>query len=63
MKVLNPTSGLPAWGFGKETRIPRKSNFEVQWDLITGLPHDWGKALLKGTNKILCAPGPMGKEK
>ena len=61
MKVLNPRSGLPARGFGKETRLPRESNFEGQWDLITGFPHDWGKALLTGTNKILCAPGSTGK--
>ena len=28
-----------------------------QWDLIIELSQDWGKRLLEGTNKILCAPG------
>ena len=43
--------------------IPRESDFEGQWDLITELPQTWGKQrLLKDTNKTLCTPGPRGKE-
>ena len=34
MKILGPISGSPAWGKG--LGIPRKPDFEVQWDLITG---------------------------
>ena len=50
----------PAKGLG----IPRGSNFEGQWDLIAGLPHDQGKEtpLLEGTQEILCTPGPRGKK-
>ena len=42
----------------KELGILRESDFEGQWDLIAGLPQDWGKQipLLVGTNKILCTP-------
>ena len=46
----------------KELGIPRESDFEGQWDLITELPEDWGKqGLLEGTNKTLCALGTQGK--
>ena len=31
---MDPTKGL---------RIPRESDFEGQWDLITELPQDWVK--------------------
>ena len=44
--------------------IPRESDIEGQWDLITGLPQDRGKTetpLLEGTNKTLYAPGPRGR--
>ena len=52
---MYPTKGLG---------IPRESDFKDQQDLITRLPQDWGKQtpLLEGTNKILHAPGPRGKE-
>ena len=57
MKVLGP--GDPAKGL----EIPRESDFEGQWDLITALMQAWGKQrLLEDTNKILCAPGPRRKE-
>ena len=45
--------------------IPREPDFEGQQDVIAGLPQDWGKQetpLLEGTHKVLCAPGPRGKE-
>ena len=44
--------------------IPKESDSEGQWDLITGLPQDcWKKTpFSKGTNKILSAPWPSGKE-
>ena len=49
--------GDPAKGL----EIPKES--EAQQDLIIELPQDWGKQRsLAGTNKILCAPGPRGKE-
>ena len=52
--------GYLAKGLG----ILRESDFEGQWDLIAGLPQDWGKQipLLVGTNKILCTPIPKGRE-
>ena len=37
MKVLSLTICLQAWG----------SDLEGQWDLITGLPQDWGKQRLQ----------------
>ena len=46
-KVLNPTSGFPAWGSDKEMVLPRESGLEGQWDLITRLPQDWGKRRLQ----------------
>ena len=44
--------------------IPKESDSEGQWDLITGLPQDYWKKtpLSKGTNRILSAPWPSGKE-
>ena len=49
-------------GLVKGLRTPREFDFEDQSDLITELPQDWGKSLLEGTNKTLCAPGPRRKE-
>ena len=48
----------------KRLGIPRESEFEGQQDLIIGLPQDWGKQtpLLEGTNKMLHAAVPRGKE-
>ena len=43
-------------------RTPRESDFEGQWDVIIELPEYWGKRLLEGTNKTLCALGPRRKE-
>ena len=37
VKVLSPTSGFSVWGSGKGTGKSRKSDTEVQQDLITGL--------------------------
>ena len=53
--------GDPTKGLG----IPRKSDLEGQWDLITRLPQDWEKQtpVLESTNKILCIPRHRGKEK
>ena len=45
-KVLSPTSGFPAWGSDRP-RIPRVSDLEGQWDLITRLPQDWRKQRLQ----------------
>ena len=43
---------LSSLGIQPEDGIPRESDFEGQWDLITKLPQDWGKQrLLEGTNK------------
>ena len=42
--------------------IPRESDFEEQWDLITEHPQDWGNRLLEGTIKILRPPRPRTKE-
>ena len=47
MKVLNPTSGFPAWGSDKGLRIHRESAREGQWSLVLGLPEDWGKQRLQ----------------
>ena len=64
MKVLNPTSGFPAWGSDKGLGIARESGLEGQRDLIVDLPEDWGKQILvlEGINKILHAPKPRGEE-
>ena len=34
--------------------VPRESGFEIQWDLIAGVPQDWIKqtSLLEGTHKV-----------
>ena len=39
MKVLDPTSGFPAWGSTKGGGIPRESGLRAS-RLITGLPED-----------------------
>ena len=64
VKVLSPTSGFPAWDLTKGLETPRESDLESQWDLITGVPQDWAKQtpVLEGTNKILWALRPRGKE-
>ena len=46
----------------KGRRTPREFYFEVQWDLITELPQDWGNRLSEGTNKTMCTPGLRGKK-
>ena len=40
-KDLGPTSDFPTREFGKGMGIPRESDFEGKWDLITQLPQDW----------------------
>ena len=45
--------------------MPRESDFEGQWDLITGLPTGLGETempLLTDINKTLYTPGLRGKE-
>ena len=34
---------LPSLGMTNGLGIPKESDFEVQWDLITGLTQDWEK--------------------
>ena len=44
--------------------ILRESDLEGLWDLMIGLPQDWGKQetpILEDTNKILCVPRPRVK--
>ena len=41
--VLNPTSGFQPGDPTKGLGIPRESDLEGQWNLITRLPQDWGK--------------------
>ena len=61
-EVSRPHIRLQPGDPAKELGIPRESDFEGQWDLITELPEDWGKqGLLEGTDKTLCALGPRGK--
>ena len=64
MKVLSPTSGSPVWGSDNGTGTPKESDLEGQQDLIIRLPQDRGKPtlVLEGTNEILLAPRPRGKE-
>ena len=38
LHIRLPSLGIQQKGLG----IPRESDFEGQWDLITGLPQDWG---------------------
>ena len=61
-KVYDPQQILQPGHPAKGLRTPREFDFEVQWDLITELPQDWGNRLLEGTNQTLCAPGPRGKK-
>ena len=51
--------GDPTKGLG----IPRKSDLEGQWDLITRLPQgETETPVLESTNKIVCIPRHRGKE-
>jgi len=60
VRVLNPHVRLPSLGI-------QQRDWESSGNLTlkTRLPHAWGKQetpLLEGTYKILCKPGPRGKE-
>ena len=65
MKVLSPKSGFPAWGSGNR----RKNSQRIRlWRLVgfdcrtlTGLG-ETETPLLEGTHKVMCTPGPQGKE-
>ena len=65
MKVLNPTSGFPAWGSDKGTGDPhgiwpwRPAGFDYR--TCTGLG-ETETAVLEGTSRILHAPRHRGKE-
>ena len=63
-KFWAPCQAFPPGDLAKGLGIPRESDFEGQWDLITGHPQQWGKQtpLLEVTNKILHIPEPRGKE-
>ena len=61
-KVLEPTVDFLIWGSSKETKNPRESDYEGQWNLIIKLPQNWGERLLEDTNKTLCTAGPRRKE-
>ena len=50
-RCSNLDSGLP--GSRKGTEIPRESDFEGQWDLITELPQDRGNKTLGGHKQNL----------
>ena len=41
-QTITGRSGLVSCVCGVTALLPRESNFEVQWDFITGLPQDWG---------------------
>jgi len=56
VKVLNPTSGSPAWGgLAMGGGIPGEYGSESQWSFTTGIP------LLKGAHRVWCALGPRGE--
>ena len=62
MKVLSQAS-QPGEST-KELGTPREPDTEGQWDLMIGLPQDWGEKetpVLEGTKKILHSPRPRGK--
>ena len=65
MKVLNPTSGFPAWGSNKGTWNPLgiwpwgPAGFDCRPS--RGLK-DTDTPGLEGTNKIFCAPRPRGEQ-
>ena len=63
-KVSRPLSGFSAWGFRKGQGIPRGVDFEGQWDLIAGLPDDWGKQRPHSwrVHTKSCTLGPRGEE-
>ena len=57
-KVLGSTTDFPTWILdfldpGKGLRIPRESDFEGQWDLITELPQDRRNKTLGGHKQNL----------
>ena len=39
-------SGFPAWAPTEGQGIPRESDFEGQWNVLTGFPQYWGKQRL-----------------
>ena len=43
--------------------VPKDSGFEGQWELITGIPQDWGNrnSTLEGHTQILCTSRPEKK--
>ena len=46
---------LPKRDRAKTLRIPRESDFEGQWDLITEFPKDWENRLLGGQKQnVVC---------
>ena len=47
MKVLNPVSSFQPGDPTKGLGIPGESGLKGQWDLIMGLPEDWGKQRLQ----------------
>ena len=65
VKVLSPMSGFPTWGSGNGRRntqrigLWRPAGFDSETS--TGL-EETETPLLEGTHKVLCAPGPRGKE-
>ena len=64
MKVLSLMSDFPDWESDKGTGNPQESDLEGQGDdnrNSKGLG-ETGTPLLEGTNKLLFAPRPRGKE-
>ena len=65
MKVLGPTSGSPAYRSSQWTGNPqgiwlwRPVGFDYITSSVLGKKET---PIWKGTNKILCVPGPRGKE-
>ena len=47
VKVLNPRQASQPGDLTNGLGIPRESDLEGQWDLITGLPQGWGKQRLQ----------------
>ena len=62
LHIRLPSLGIQQKGLG----IPRESDFEGQWDLITGLPQDWGGggrySTLGGYKQNLVCTKIRGKE-
>ena len=64
-RFWTPRQGSQPGDLTKGLGIPRESDLEGQWDLITGLSQDWGETetpVLEGTNKIVHTPRPRGEE-